>query len=119
MGSKGTSEGSQMKAQSINLDEDPNFDYQKLVNPSSSMNDTDEVSGPPLFGFDANSRTLYLKQIPVRISRWELLDKVRQTKGFVSFSMSEPLKTQDFERYAWVSYDSEENCRRAKDQLDG
>lgn len=33
--------------------------------------------------------------------------------------MSEPLKTQDFERYAWVSYDSEENCRRAKDQLEG
>lgn len=48
-----------------------------------------------------------------------MLSLVRNTKGFVAFSMSEPLKNQDYERYAWVSYDSEENCRRAKDQLQG
>ena len=32
--------------------------------------------------------------------------------------MSEPLKTQNFVRYAWVSYDSEENCRKAKEILE-
>ena len=32
--------------------------------------------------------------------------------------MSEPLKTQNFVRYAWVAYDSEESCRKAKDALD-
>jgi len=33
--------------------------------------------------------------------------------------MSEPLKSHNFERYAWASYDSEESCRNAKEQLDG
>ena len=47
------------------------------------------------------------------------MDEIRQnTQGFVSLSMSEPLKTQNFERYAWVSFDSDENCRRAKDSLE-
>lgn len=55
--------------------------------------EADDISKEPLFGFDANSMTLYLKQIPVNISRWELLNHVRNTPGFVSFSMSEPLKT--------------------------
>lgn len=32
--------------------------------------------------------------------------------------MSEPLKAQDFERYAWISYDTEENCRNAKEILE-
>jgi len=55
-----------------------------------------------------------LKAIPVKISRWDVLDKVKHTPGFVSLSLSEPLKTQEFVRYAWVSYDSEENCAKAK-----
>jgi len=32
--------------------------------------------------------------------------------------MSEPLKTQNFGRYAWVTYDSEDSCRKAKDFLE-
>lgn len=71
-----------------------------------------------MYGFDANAKTLYLKQIPVNISRWALLDEVKNTPGFVSLSMSEPLKSYDFERYAWVTYDSEENCRQAKNILE-
>ena len=62
--------------------------------------------------------TLYLKQVPVNVSRWELYDIVRETNGFVSLSMSEPLKGQDFDRYAWISYDSEENCQKAKERLE-
>ena len=70
------------------LDENPSYDYQKLMNSES-----DEVSAAPLYGFDANLMTLYLKQIPVKISRQELLEIVKTTPGFVSFSMSEPLKS--------------------------
>lgn len=62
--------------------------------------------------------TLYLKSVPVNVSRWELLDVVRKTPGFVSLSMSEPLKLQDYERYAWISYDSDENCMKAKERLE-
>lgn len=52
------------------------------------------------------------------MSRWDILNVVRSTPGFVSFSMSEPLKTYNFVRYGWVSYDSEENCRAAKSILE-
>lgn len=63
--------------------------------------------------------TLYLKMIPVSISRWEILEIVKNTPGFVAFSMSEPLRTQGFVRYAWVSYDNEENCHKSKILLEG
>ena len=76
--------------------------------------DGNDISGAPLFGFDANKATLYLKLIPTHISRWELLDTVKPTPGFMGLSMSEPLKTQDFVRYAWVTYDTEENCQKSK-----
>ena len=46
------------------------------------------------------------------------MEIVKKTKGFVSLSLSEPLKGQEFERYAWVSYDSDEHCTQAKHQLD-
>ena len=68
----------------------------------------------PYFGFDPNSMTLHLKAVPVAISRWELLELVKTTPGFVALSLSEPLQTQDFVRYAWISYDSEENCGKSK-----
>ena len=82
------------------------------------IHDDEEVSGPPYFGFDANKTTLYLKLIPIHISRWDLLDAVKPTPGFLGLSMSEPLKTQDFVRYAWVTYDTDENCQRSKTILE-
>lgn len=74
-----------------------------------------DITKAPYYGFDPNSVTLYLKAIPVFVSRQEVLNEVKHTPGFVSLSLSEPLKNQDFVRYAWVSYDTEENC--AKSQL--
>jgi len=82
------------------------------------LSKVDEVSGAPLYGFDANSMTLYLKNIPIDVSRWDLLEQIKDTKGFVSLSMSEPLKAQEFERYAWITYDSDENCQNAKEVLE-
>lgn len=102
------------KASTLCFDEKEGHDYQRLI----SL-DNDEVAKAPLFGFDANAKTLYLKQIPVRVGRLELLNEVKNSKGFASFSMSDPLKAQDFERYAWVSYETEEDCAKARDQLDG
>ncbi len=73
-----------------------------------------DITKPPYYGFDPNSVTLYLKALPVNISRWDVLSEVKHTPGFLSLSLSEPLKTQDFVRYAWVSYDSEENCAKSR-----
>jgi hypothetical protein len=71
------------------LDQDVNYDYDKLI---TSKND--EVARAPIFGYDANLMTLYLRSIPKNVSRRQLLEVIRgKTDGFVSLSMSEPLKT--------------------------
>eukprot|EP00361_Fabrea_salina_P003326 CAMPEP_0202427462 /NCGR_PEP_ID=MMETSP1345-20130828/1684_1 /ASSEMBLY_ACC=CAM_ASM_000843 /TAXON_ID=342563 /ORGANISM="Fabrea Fabrea salina" /LENGTH=453 /DNA_ID=CAMNT_0049038187 /DNA_START=106 /DNA_END=1467 /DNA_ORIENTATION=+ len=77
----------------------------------------DKISGPPYYGFDPNSMTLFLKTIPVNISRWDLLSVVKTSPGFVSLSMSEPLKSQGFSRFAWVLYDSEQRCNESLELL--
>lgn len=105
---------SQGGVRGLKLDQDLGYDYDKLI---TSRND--EVARAPIYGYDANSMTLYLKYIPKNVSRSQLLEVIRSnTEGFVSLSMSEPLKTQGFERYAWISYDSDENCRKAKENLE-
>ena len=73
----------------------------------------EKISGPPYYGFDPNSMTLFLKTIPVNISRWDLLSIIKTSPGFVSLSMSEPLKSQGFSRFAWVLYDTEEHCNES------
>jgi hypothetical protein len=53
----------------------------------------EKIADRPFFGFDPNSMTLFLKTIPVNISRWDILNVVKTTPGFVSLSMSEPLRS--------------------------
>ena len=77
----------------------------------------DKLAGPPFYGFDPNSMTLFLKAIPVNISRWDVLGVVKTSPGFVSLSMSEPLKTQNFSRFAWALYDSEAHCQESLELL--
>lgn len=79
-------------------------EYEKVI---------DKISVQPYYGFDPNSMTLFLKTIPVNISRWDLLNVVKTSPGFVSLSMSEPLKSQGFSRFAWVLYDTEEHCNES------
>jgi hypothetical protein len=79
----------------------------------------ENISGPPYFGFDPNALTLFLKTIPVHVSRWDLITAVKSSPGFVSLSMSEPLKSQDFCRFAWVLYDSEDHCNESLALLTG
>lgn len=67
----------------------------------------------PYHGFDPDKLTLFLHQIPKTLSRWAILDVVKTLPGFVSLSMSEPIKNQNFVRYCWVSFDTEENCDKA------
>ncbi len=66
-----------------------------------------EITQAPFFGFDANERTLYLKMIPSKISRNEVLEKFRYLEGFIGLSLSAPQRTHNFVRYAWASFDSE------------
>lgn len=94
------------------LQQDPTRDYE------NTYNKFDDVASAPHFGFDPNSMSLYLKGVPLPVTRWEILEAVKETRGFVSLSMSDPLKANDFERYAWLTYDSEDACLNAKEVLE-
>ena len=85
----------------------------KIGEESRTLHLSTTCKGAPFFGFDANACTLYLKGVPVHVSRRELLEAAKGTPGFVSLSLSEPLRTQNFVRYAWISYDDEANCKAA------
>jgi hypothetical protein len=79
----------------------------------------ENLSGPPYYGFDPNSLTLFLKTIPTSVSRWDILEVLKNCVGFLSLSMSEPLKSQNFARFAWVLFDSEQHCLEGLQGLNG
>lgn len=77
------------------------------------------LSKAPLFSFDTDSMTLYLKYIPVHIKRQELTDLLKDNlNGFVHLSMSEPMRNHGFERLAWVTFESEHDTEQALQKID-
>jgi len=93
-------------------------------NPRSFSNFTEvrldaslDITGAPFFGFDPNSQTLFVKSIPKMISRWDLTEAFEKLTGFVSLSLSEPFKSQEFIRYGWILFDTEANCNKAFEYL--
>jgi len=59
---------------------------------NESMN-TAALHKSPLFAFDTDSLTLYLKYIPVEVRRQELNEKLQsQLQGIIHLSMSEPMR---------------------------
>lgn len=73
----------------------------------------DNILLSPFFGFDPNCMTLFIKAVPKNISRLEILDTLEKVTGFLSLSLSEPLKSHDFSRFGWILFDSEDNCNKA------
>lgn len=78
-----------------------------------------DIRAPPLFGFDPNYCTLFIKKVPQTISRWDLLKYLELVKGFQSLSLSDALKTKDYMRYGWILFDSEESRASAESELKG
>ena len=70
------------------------------------------ITNAPVHGFDPNSLTLFLKAVPKDISRESLLDIFQKIPGFASLSLSEPLRSQDFVRYGWAAFRTEEDCAK-------
>ena len=105
--------------QSEIIQEEEGVDTNKTLNedPEIFLDSSIDITGFPLFGFDPNSLTLFIKAIPKHISRWDLADALRKIPGFLSLSLSEPLKSQDFIRFGWILFDSEENCNKAFELL--
>lgn len=63
------------------------------------IDDNVDIMGEPYFGFDPNCMTLFIKSVPKNISRWDIKENLTKLPGFISLSLSEPLKTHDFLRF--------------------
>ena len=78
-----------------------------------------QLSKQPLFSFDTDSQTLYLKYIPVNVKRQELQELLQEKlQGFVHLSMSEPMRNHGFERLAWANFQSEHDTTQALLQIE-
>ena len=73
----------------------------------------------PYFGFDPNFMTLFIKSVAKNISRWEIkqvyyyIKVLEKLPGFKSLSLSEPLRSNEYLRFGWILFDSEENSKIA------
>lgn len=93
---------------------------EREINLTKTSNVSDvaiDICSQPYYGFDPDKLTLFAYQIPRHISRFQISNIVKKLPGLVSMSMSEPIKNQNYSRYCWFTFDSEENCELAFDSL--
>lgn len=88
-----------------------------LVMSSKGQNENVDISSAPYYAFDPDKMTLFLHQIPRNVSRLQILEIVKKLPGFLYMSLSEPIKNQNYFRYCWVTFDSEENTELAYETL--
>ena len=110
-----------MKYKNVNFS---TFDFENEEKLQSSSNSEDEksdgkddISDAPYFGFEPDKMTLFIHQLPRQISRMQVIEISKKVPGFVYLSLSEPIKNQDYNRYSWITFDTEENCNLAYDLL--
>jgi len=71
-------------------------------------------SGPPHYKFDNNDRTVFFKGVPSFVSRDDLKEAaLRIYDELESIYLSEPLRMYHFERFAWLTFKSEETAQNA------
>lgn len=93
----------------INLEQDPTVNYNMLQDKDGKDLNLQKA---PLFSFDTDFLTLYLKYIPKHIKRAELITCLQKNlNGVVHLSMSEPMRNHDFERLAWATFSNENDCQ--------
>lgn len=68
---------------------------------------------------DIDKLTLFVKPISTNIYKNDIKEVVSKLPGFVSVHMSEPIKKQNFIRYCWVVFESEETFSNAAAVLNG
>lgn len=101
----------------LKLEQDPSYDYNLL-----QTNEGVDIllQKAPLFSFDTDSLTLYLKYIPIDIRRNELSEILKEKlEGFVHLSMSEPMRNHGFERLAWANFSNEHDTSQALLKIEG
>ncbi|CAD8125491.1 unnamed protein product [Paramecium sonneborni] len=69
-----------------------------------------DITKAPFFGCDPNQNSVFIKNVPLPLSRAEVVKALSQMNGYVSLTLSEPSKMQNYTRIGWVSFDGEEYC---------
>lgn len=87
-----------------------------IVSETTQQLDID-LSLPPFYGFEPDKMTLFIHQVPRHISKKQIIEVARKLSGFVYLSLSEPIKAQDYNRYCWLTFDSEQNSKYAMEVL--
>ena len=85
-------------------EEDP---FLSLINSQTQdigLNQAANITQQPYFGFDPDANTLFAKNVPKSISRFDIYEVVRKLKGFKNITVSEPVKKNNFSRYCWVEF---------------
>ena len=85
-------------------EEDP---FLSLINSQTQdigLNQGVNITQEPYFGFEPDARTLFAKNVPKSISRFDIYEVVRKLKGFKNITVSEPVKKNNFSRYCWVEF---------------
>ena len=95
----------------IKLQQEPDVDYNLCqTEDGKDLN----IHRAPLFAFDADTLTIYMKYIPSNIKRADLEQVLKSNvNGLVYVSMSEPMKNHSFNRLAWASFQDEHSFEQA------
>lgn len=97
--------------------EKDDLEERELEEKNWEKNKETNISLPPLYAFDPDKLTLFIHQLPRNVSRWQVFDVVKKIPGFISLSLSEPIKLQNYNRYCWISFDTEDNLNVAYELL--
>ena len=77
-----------------------------------------EEDGRPYYFYDPNYLTLYsLSGLAKNVRIIPKLNSFKKLPGFISLSITEPERKNDYKRNLWLMFDSEKNCLKALDSL--
>ena len=77
-----------------------------------------EEDGKPYYFYDPNYLTLYhLSALAKNVQIMPKLNSFKKLPGFISLSITEPDRKNDYKRNLWLLFDSEKNCVDALDNL--
>ena len=77
-----------------------------------------EEDGKPYYFYDPNYLTLYhLSGLAKNVQIMPKLNSFKKLPGFISLSITEPDRKNDYKRNLWLLFDSEKNCAEALDNL--
>jgi len=67
----------------------------------------------------ASSNSVFIRQIPFKATRRQIIQCLSEAKGFRKLLISEPMKTKNWSRIGWAIFEDEDSSKTAVIKLDG